>query len=300
MLNPEIYAWLKNILYESSSLNAQPLKGGISSSVYLITFKTKPLFPKYVLRIFDNPIWLHEEPDLPIHEAKALQEAKKAGILAPQYIATANHEELGTPMLLMSFIEGRIDLGFKDVQNWLASLANELATIHQHRPKKFAWQFKSWVKKNEIVVPSWTQCPKAWEKAIDIVLEPPPEYQNVFLHRDYHPLNILWHRGKISGIVDWVNSCEGPAGVDVAHCRTNLMQMFGIECAEQFLKAYQLASPLFTYHTYWDIDSVLNLCWPKPEYYEPWKEFRIGCIEDKVRQERTDRYLKYLLANYQD
>jgi Ser/Thr protein kinase RdoA (MazF antagonist) len=44
----------------------------------------------------------------------------------------------------------------------------------------------------------------------------------VFLHRDYHPGNLLWNDGSLSGIVDWAFSCRGPRGVDVAHTRWNL------------------------------------------------------------------------------
>jgi len=138
------------------------------------------------------------------------------------------------------------------------------------------------------------------EKAIEIILNAPPKSKSVFLHRDYHPLNILWQQSKITGVVDWTNSCQGPAGVDVAHCRTNLIQMLGSEHADQFLKAYQAASPSFIYHPYWDISSVLDMCWPKPEFYKPWQDFGISMIEDKTLQTRIDDYLNYLVKHYEE
>ena len=32
------------------------------------------------------------------------------------------------------------------------------------------------------------------------------------IHRDYHPLNTLWSRGRITGIVDWASGCAGDPG----------------------------------------------------------------------------------------
>jgi aminoglycoside/choline kinase family phosphotransferase len=91
-------------------------------------------------------------------------------------------------------------------------------------------------------------------------------------HRDYHPVNVLWQNGEVSGVVDWVNACLGPAGADVAHCRANLAQMFGVGVAEEFLQAY-LERAGGEYNPFWDVDSVLNMSWPQPRFYLPWNEF---------------------------
>lgn len=49
----------------------------------------------------------------------------------------------------------------------------------------------------------------------DFVREPRPQVKPCFIHRDYHPTNILWVDDKVSGVVDWVNACRGPAGIDI-------------------------------------------------------------------------------------
>jgi len=63
----------------------------------------------------------------------------------------------------------------------------------------------------------------------------------VLLHRDFHPGNVLWRRGTVSGMVDWQGACTGPAAADVAHCRVNLLT-FGIDAAEHFTALWQQAS----------------------------------------------------------
>lgn len=78
-----------------------------------------------------------------------------------------------------------------------------------------------------------------------------------FVHRDFHPANVLWQEKGLSGVVDWVNACIGPAEVDVAHCRVNLALLMGLEAADGFLKAYekQTRHP----HDFWrDLNALAN------------------------------------------
>jgi hypothetical protein len=39
--------------------------------------------------------------------------------------------------------------------------------------------------------------------------------------------------------VDWANACRGPWGCDIAHCRSLLIELDGIDAADRFLTAYQ-------------------------------------------------------------
>ncbi len=55
------------------------------------------------------------------------------------------------------------------------------------------------------------------------------------IHRDFHPDNVLWSDGRISGVVDWANACLGPAAVDVAHFRVNLAVLHGPATADAVL-----------------------------------------------------------------
>ena len=84
-----------------------------------------------------------------------------------------------------------------------------------------------------------------------------PAYRPTFVHRDFHPGNVLWRRGRLSGVVDWANACRGPAGCDLAHCRANLMELSGRESADRFLAAYKSLTGE-DYHPYWEVASVLE------------------------------------------
>lgn len=143
--------------------------------------------------------------------------------------------------------------------------------------------------------PEWSAQSDIWKCAIELVSASPPSYHSVFIHRDYHPTNVLWTNNVISGIVDWINACHGPAGVDVAHCRNNLALMFDVETADQFLEMYLQASDEFEYDAYWDINSVLDMCLPAPEFYKLWQEFGMEIIAREVLAHRTEEYLESLI-----
>lgn len=274
------------------------MQGATSSSVFLVEFPSA-LTQKFVLRVLDNPNWLKEEPDVAQHEAAALSELSHSGILAPTLINYSNHEQgLNAPVVLMSFLQGQITLNFKnskDRQPWLNSIATELFTIHQHLAPNFPWAYKSWLDKAKLTIPNWTSVPHIWKQAIEQVLEGPPPFNPVFIHRDFHPTNVLWHQGKISGVVDWINACLGPAGVDLAHCRTNLALMLGSHAAEEFLTAYQKVASSFQYHPYWDLESILDMCLPNPTFYKPWQEFGLDIIDNTTLQNRIDNHLENVM-----
>ena len=68
----------------------------------------------------------------------------------------------------------------------------------------------------------------------------PPKTSNlpVLLHGDYWNGNILWHGGKISGVIDWEDAWIGEPLLDIAGTRVDLAYTFGMELAEQFTQTY--------------------------------------------------------------
>jgi len=67
--------------------------------------------------------------------------------------------------------------------------------------------------------PVWASRPDVWLRAIDVLEGQAPVRERLFIHRDYHPGNVLWHDEKVSGVVDWVNASIGSPWADVRHCR---------------------------------------------------------------------------------
>lgn len=285
--------WLESTLGAAfDELVVAQIEGGTSSQIFQI-HRSGAHTAQFVLRIPNDADWIKEEPDLIVHEAAALQYAQKAGLRAPRLIAHSAGEEFGSeaPVILTTKLAGRVELRPSDFSGWLRALAAELADIHRNTARGFAWEYSSWVEPKNLFVPEWATASDCWVRAFKFWHQGPPEYFSVFLHRDYHPVNVLWRGEEISGVVDWPGACRGPAGVDVGHCRINLAQMYGLEAADRFLDYYCEAAAGFVYHPYWDLDTVFDWCIPEPEYYPPWKYFGLGELPPQVLRQRVEEYL---------
>jgi aminoglycoside phosphotransferase (APT) family kinase protein len=156
----------------------------------------------------------------------------------------------------------------------------------------FPWKYRRYNEGVSLSVPAWSREPDAWQKAIATVNGPAPSYSECFVHRDYHPSNLLWDADRVSGIVDWVNGCRGPAGIDVAWCRHNLANLHSVAIADKFLQAYlDSAGADFEYDPYWDLMSVVELLPGPPAMYDGWRIAGHPNIANAVMRERVDTYV---------
>ena len=288
--------WLATAIGRTQQFELTEMQGSTSASIFLVQPQGAARADRCVLRVLDNHAWLAEEPDVAQHEAAALEQARALGLRAPRLVAYATEEVgFGAPVVLMSFLEGVVELQPADLPSWIDGLAAELAAIHRYEVPDFGWHFVSWASKDALRVPGWTSIPHVWERAIDLAQRPAPYSRSVFIHRDYHPTNVLWRDGVLSGVVDWISACQGPAGVDVAHCRTDLALMYGPQIAEQFLQAYLHHADQFEYQLYWDLEAIFDKCQPAPSYYPPWQHFGLGPIAREVLCGRVDAYLEQIM-----
>lgn len=273
------------------------LAGGISSTVLEATVLTARGEERYVLRLHDNAEWLREEPDLARHEASALNLAASAGLSAPQAVAfDETGHACGTPAVLMTRLPGSVVLEPENRSCWHDGLAAALARIHAVPGDGFSWSYFPYKKREDMAVPDWASEPSLWAEAIAILQGEPAEFRACFIHRDYHPANVLWDGGSVSGIVDWVNACRGPAGVDVGHCRINLVQMFGIEAADDFLEAYvRHAGKSFRYDPYWDLRSLMDSTFGPPTVYAGWTALGMTGLTDALMAERLHAFLESVM-----
>ena len=208
---------------------------GPATPVHLLEVESGSQTDRYVLRLYVDKEWLEKVPDLPRREVVALQEAHRAGLPVPRVIAyTTDSTTCGHPAVLMEHLRGRVVVTPDDLDDWLIRMAETLVKIHGCSAEPVEWVYASYTDAESLSVPGWTKRPDLWREAIKLRLAGPPQHETVFLHRDYHPVNILWTSGELTGVVDWTVACRGPVAVDVAHCCINLATMFGPEVARRF------------------------------------------------------------------
>lgn len=299
-LPPEALRWVARSVGAGSQIESvTPLTGATSSVLHGIEIKHRSRRLSVVLRRFVNAEWLGEEPELARHEAASLVRAARAGTPVPELIAfDESGAECGVPATLMTRLAGRVELKPENLDAWLHRLAEAVAPFHALDADDFPWAYFPYAKHpSGFAPPQWSRFPQHWEKVFDIVAGPRPEARECFIHRDYHPTNVLWQDGRVSGVVDWVNACRGAAGFDVAWCRLNLSKLYGLGAADRFLGAYEsLAGAGFAYHAYWDLMALVEVLPGPPDVYEGWPAFGVHHLDEEVMRERVDDYLSSLMA----
>ena len=248
-------------------VDQRALEGGNASAVHRLTLlstggaERRVVLRRYVLD------WVLDEPWAPANEALVLGllNSARSSLPVPELLAATDGQDLGAPAVLMSALPGEVVWRPADRESWLRCLAEALPTIHATpvSPQLSGWA--PYPPSESGMPPRWTRHRSAWETAIGLFHGDRPAGERVFLHRDYHPGNVLWSDGAITGVVDWVSSCAGPPEEDVAHCRANLAIQLGQECADRFLQIWQDLTGRREYDPYYDLTGVVSFDNDVPE-----------------------------------
>jgi len=301
MIEEHVLRWIERAVHPEAKIKSiERLMGGVSTPIHRVIIDVRGEAHRLVLRQYTDEEWLESEPDLAKHEAESLRKASGAAdIDAPNVVAydeTGN--ECGLPTLLMTHLDGRVVLEPEDVRAWTDRMARTLTQLHVCASTEgFPWTYGAYSDAAKFDASSWTSVPDRWKRAIEILLGPRPAFVPRFIHRDYHPTNLLWVDGEVSGVVDWVNGCIGPAGIDVGHCRVNLAQLHGVEAADAFLDSYRrYAGDNFDYNPYWDLATLVDYAFGEPEVYQGWIDLGFAKLTNELVMERLDAYLESVLA----
>lgn len=241
------------------------IRGGSSSAMHTL-WLDRPVdgADSVVLRRYVIAKVVDEEPDIAAREARTLQFVERAPVPTPRMLALdPTGAEAGVPSIVMSRLPGRIDWAPADLDPWLRRLAGVLPHFHALRfdaadgIRDFRpYDPESWT------APLWMVRPALWDRAVEVFHQPPLDRERVFVHRDFHPGNVLWRRGRVTGVVDWQAGCIGPPSVDAFWCRVNIMGSFGLEFADRFVDVWQELSGR-TYHPWAEVVMLLDvIAWP--------------------------------------
>jgi len=293
-----VLRWIEDVIgSDAEVISVQRLHGGISSIVQRLSVKNEEGTQDLVLRLIDSEDWVRDVPDLAQHEAESLRLAFSNGLSAPQFVAfDGTGEKCGMPAVLMTCLEGTVIIRPDDSQRWIGGLAETLVRIHAVEAGDLPWKYHPYCDLNALAVPTWSSYQDLWRKFLDVVQGPRPSFKERFIHRDYHPTNILWSGNSISGIVDWINACKGPAGIDLGHCRINLALLHGVETADAMLSAYVAsAGNTFTYDPFWDLITLAEWIVWEPEVYPGWTALGATDLTAQMMKERMDAYMISLM-----
>ncbi|MEM7798642.1 MAG: aminoglycoside phosphotransferase family protein [Chloroflexota bacterium] len=297
LLTTETTRWIESKI-GTPIRSVSQLKGATSSTLYkIIGIDDRPI----VLRLLTNADWLASEPDLARHEAAALDHVNLHSNASQTYPRCIAYDESGSDAglaaVLMSFVDGDVVLPQTADAEWVAQLASTLTAIHQLPVDGFEWRYRHWFKLDQLkqFSFSWSSIPHIWQQGVSFLDRPDPTFTPRFLHRDYHPVNLLWQDKEVSGVVDWVNACVGPPLVDVGHCRVNLTSLYGLEMANLFLEKYLEMNPTVDYTPFWDLTCMLSFGVDEPpSVYSGWLDFGFSGLTPKIIASRMDSFIASL------
>ena len=193
-------------------LEVERLAGGVATSAHALRTATSA----YVLKRFGA-----DDADWAASEWERLQLVRDIPVPTPEPIAIDRDGEwFDTPALVLRWLPGRSGYPVDP-----EALGRALALLHTTPVPD--------------PLPAVYLDPWDWEergRARAGVSQP------VFTHCDFHPGNVLFEDGVLTGVVDWSNARVAARGLDIALLRCDLFIEPGGDAADRALAAYEDAS----------------------------------------------------------
>ncbi|QPP10221.1 aminoglycoside phosphotransferase family protein [Streptomyces bathyalis] len=304
-VRPLTLAWVSRHLEVGERIvGTEVLHGGITAEVRRLTVGTRDGGTRdLVLRTFVD---VEDAEDSLNREAGALTLLSGTGVPAPGLVAVdpaSAHCEY--PSLLMTHLPGRTVLDDEGLETRLPLLARQLVAIHALRPSERPREYVALTTADTVVTPKGADA-AAWAAGIDMLRKPPPPYEGRFLHRDFHPGNVLFDvpppspaGPRITGVVDWAGASWGPADLDVAHCSTNLALLhcpaWGLRFAEAYEEAGGVLAATASERLYWQMRDGLAFSEDLRVVAQTWREAGRTELTTRAVEERLDAYVTALM-----
>ncbi|MFE7622037.1 phosphotransferase family protein [Streptomyces sp. NPDC057509] len=285
------------------------LRGGWTSEMRRLCIEGPGGSGDLVLRSFVKPFYVRHADGLLSREAEILRLLGSTDVPAAALVdVDATATRCDHPSLLMTLLPGAVRLDDREAGRRADLLAEQLVRIHRvevsadARPR--AWQ--AWTSPERVTPPRQTARPELWQRAVEVIRQDPPAFRPCFLHRDFHPGNVLFEGegddARVSGVVDWVETSWGPADLDVAHCSTALALLHGASLGMTFADRYAAAGGYLAErdaaHLYWRVIDALAFAPDAEKVAVPWRELGRTDLTPDLLSSRLEDYLRALLDRY--
>lgn len=307
-VRPLTLAWVGRYLEAGERVvRTEVLHGGVTAEMRRLTIATRDGGTRdLVLRSFVDPFFLAHAEDLLEREVGALTLLAGTGVAAPGLVAVDPvAARCEYPSLLMTHLAGRTVLDGEGLEARVPLLARQLVAIHAVRAAERPRDYVALTTADTVVTPRGADT-AVWAAAIDVIRKPAPPYAGRFLHRDFHPGNVLFDvapsgptGARITGVVDWAATSWGPADLDVAHCSTNLALLHGPAWGLRFAEAYEQAGGVLaavaSERLYWQVRDALAFSEEVGPASQPWREAGRAELTTRAVEMRLDAYVTVLM-----
>jgi aminoglycoside phosphotransferase (APT) family kinase protein len=170
---------------------------------------------RLVLRRWARPGWEADDPDYTVdREVRVLRLLAATSVPVPEVVAAdPDGSRCGVPAILLTRLPGHPPRSADAAaEGFCRQLAQTLALIHAvgGGARPVGVPYRLYYDRARAKPARWMSGSRTWSRAVAAVRETPPPAAPTLIHRDYHPENTLWSRGRLVGVVDWTQASRGP------------------------------------------------------------------------------------------
>ena len=271
----------------AAAVRVRPLRGGTHRALFEVDLSDGT---RVVARGFGDDTAAAD------YEARVLRWLEQCALPAPRLLAQTD------TALAISRVPGNPIYMARDLASWTEGLAHALAALHRaplegatflrdHR-KSLADYLATGPPEEDRAHPD---CARLWE-ALRVLYPRLTPVAPALMHGDYFTGNVLWHRGRVSGVIDWDDAGAAEPGNDVGNCRAELAMHPGGDAPDLFLFAYEREMGPLADRPFWDL---LGAQWlfPDPErYFEPLRAMGAEGLSEQVMRDRLHGFVQAALA----
>lgn len=234
-----------------------PLTGGVSAQIDALEFKLPGGKDRQlVVRRLKSHDWKVHDDHATATEF-ALQAALfRAGFAVPEpLLLDTSCAVLPAPFFVMAMVEGTTLVTEDSLQVCLQHMADFLRRLHNLDVETL--EVSQLPRREDPVSGALQYVPdtaaQATLRAAIAGWQTKPS-EDVLLHGDFWPGNVLWKDHQLAAVIDWEDAAIGPAVSDLAGCRAELMAMYGAAAMETFTQCYLAGTTLeISDLTLWEI-----------------------------------------------
>lgn len=256
-LEDKLEQLIRKFAPDSRLLRAWPLQGGISAHMTAFAIERPDgRIEKLVVRRHGK-LDLARSPRSAANEFALLQVLHAAGIAVPR---PRHLEQSGaifaTPCIVLDHLEGETEFAPRDLDDYLAQTATQLARIHALGGRR-ALDFLPRTEASDIAVDP-SSVTGAVAAAVHRMRPPVQVNPSVLLHGDFWPGNILWRDRRLVAVIDWEDASIGDPLSDLGGSRLEILWAFGIDAMRRFTERYRAITAVDLANLpYWDLSAAL-------------------------------------------
>jgi aminoglycoside phosphotransferase (APT) family kinase protein len=234
-------------------VRARRLRGGIGARTQALDIiDVAETRSKVVLRVYLERNSL--TPERARREFRAIELAQSARVPSPRPLfLDADGQFFGTPTMLLSYLPGRPKHQPHDRGAWADELVRAMRSVHAVSPASHDLDWLPRFGRAEIAAELEELRLKVMAHkdgiAREVMLTLEGSFDRVawptecLIHEDFWPGNTVWLRGKLIGIIDWVNAKVGDPRIDLSQCRIDALLANSLEVSDALEDAYRRVSP---------------------------------------------------------